>query len=468
MQDLRVPSPTATELKSLFPMPMTSIEKYHWLEDTAEHPNFIFAQLRFADPLDADLARLAWQTATERQPATYAVAHRRQRWQWEFSEPQAQAAWPPPGCLYRYQDNPASAAWKPPIEGQGVGLVISNWTRPREDEEGHAFRGQASFFAHHALADGVGSLQVINDWRTIYDNLLRKREPLTGIHPLDLERLPQRNNLGLLRWRYLKHLPKQPIALFGAAKFVLRKTPPLVPGYHGRESGPPPGFPAIMGTWLSAEASAAVYRQAQQLGITSNALLMGQLFLALADWRRRQSPTATDRDWMRMILPINIRTIADRRMPATNRTSLVQIDRRTPPRTNEDSFFRMLDREVKIIRGWQLEKMFLLAVRGLSLSDAVLRRAANSPTSRGMAVFTDLGRPFRRLRGQSAGASRNGLQPVAFDLVGPIRPGTPANFSVTRFDGRLRISLHYDRRVLKPAQAEELLATYRRQLSGEG
>jgi len=42
-------------------------------------------------------------------------------------------------------------------------------------------------------------------------------------------------------------------------------------------------------------------------------------------------------------------------------------------------------------------------------------------------------------------------RPIDFDLAGPIRSGTPLNISFARLDRRLKISLHYDSRVILAA-----------------
>ncbi len=54
---------------------------------------------------------------------------------------------------------------------------------------------------------------------------------------------------------------------------------------------------------------------------------------------------------------------------------------------------------------------------------------------------------------------------LEFDFMGPIRHGTPFNFSVARFRKSLRITLHYDASVVDSGEAEELLRIYVRHLT---
>ena len=118
-----------------------------------------------------------------------------------------------------------------------------------------------------------------------------------------------------------------------------------------------------------------------------------------------------------------------------------------------------------MIRRWQLEKMFLIATRLASVSNTWLSKIANNPVSRGAAIFTHLGRPYKRAMihvnrlSKSAASLMLLARPVDFDLAGPIRTGTPINISFARFDHRLKISLHYDSQTISPAEADRLLAT---------
>ena len=125
---------------------------------------------------------------------------------------------------------------------------------------------------------------------------------------------------------------------------------------------------------------------------------------------------------------------------------------------------RSIDYEINFIRRWQLEKMFLIVIRLASFSNSWLSKVANNPNSRGAAVFTHLGRPFKRAMihvNRLAKSIEPGslARPIDFELAGPVRSGTPINISFARFDGRLKICLHYDACAVSPNEADRLLAT---------
>lgn len=464
-------------LTDLFPMPMTSIEKFFWFDDRPDYPHLIFCHLRVPGKIDETFARQAWQVAIQRQPfGDVDPVKVNGRWQWvlgprgDGGQNSSFATWNGTGFEYQTFPTkpPAWSATEHPIRGKtGSNVDIRVWhelsnSNPAESDQ---FQSEVWISVHHAITDGVGAMLVVNEWMVAYANLAGGRPAESGLPRLDARLLKRRNHLGLLNWRYLKHLWKQPVALFGAAKFVFRKTDELIPKKQTSRTSETPDktvhFPSVIGSWISESQTSRMADVAESNIVMLNSVLLGQLYLALADWRTSQN-CHSENDWIRIILPMNIRDVADRRLPAANRSTLVQVDRRSRDAEDLKKFYQLLDREISIIRGWQLDKIFLLAIGLLSIFDSWIKRAARNEKSRGMAVFTNLGEPFRkneraRLRNPE---SDSYIRLSDFNCVGPIRLGTPVNFSVSRHNEALRISLHYDSRVLSAEQADSLLRTY--------
>lgn len=464
----------------LFPMPMSSIEKFHWFDDSDEYPNVVFCRMQIAGKLDESLARKAWQIAVERQPfADVEPKKVGRRWCWvqgprgEQNDAGSFTNWR--GTRFEFQafeSAPENWKFKDHLIESSTGSYLGVFTWPAgvtdqppgKNPSAASPEGQTEvwLYVHHAVGDGAGSILVINDWMIIYANLKSNRDPKAGLHRLDPKLLATRNSVDFFSWRYLKHLWKQPIALFGAAKFAFRKTPELIPPDH-QTSRQTSHYPSIIGQWIDADQVAQINQHASQHGVTDNTILLGQLYLNLAEWRTQQGHHDSN-SWMRIIMPISIRRVSDRRLPTANRATLVQIDRRSSQASDLGAFYHGLNREINIIRGWQLDKIFLLAIRAMSLSDWMLRRAARNKKSRGMAVFTNLGEPLRKSERTANRHSDGSIKPAAFDLVGPIRAGTPVNFSVSRYGPAMRVSLQYDSKLISKNHAAELLGGYVRRL----
>lgn len=319
---------------------------------------------------------------------------------------------------------------------------------------------------HHSVTDGLGGSRIINELMIAYDNLVAGRVWDDGLRLLDVARLAQRNRLGLNRWAYWQHIWKQPIALVGMVKFLLRRFH-VIEGGQGEASDAPnieaeSQSSGMIGRWISEDLSAQIDRSASEKSVSANSITMASVFYALPAWSRQQSD-APVKKWFRMVLPISIASKDDLRSPITNRATIVQVDRCEDQMSDVESFLHYLDREVKIIVGWQFDKLFLLIVRMLSVSRWWLRRSASNPRARGTIVFTNLGQPFRSVDKREKKLVRVGADPVAdteiidFDYAGPTRSAMPLNFTIQRYQQRYRITARFDSGVLTADQASHFL-----------
>jgi hypothetical protein len=144
----------------------------------------------------------------------------------------------------------------------------------------------------------------------------------------------------------------------------------------------------------------------------------------------------------------------------------VQVDRCIRDFRNPEALIRGLDWEIGVIRNWQLNKLFLLAIRGMSVVPGMLQRSASSTKCRGTAIFTNLSEPFGRLGLplENDCVRVGNLLLQEFDFVGPIRRSTPVNLSVQKHLGRIRLSLHADPRLLKLDESMRFLELFAHRL----
>ena len=466
----------ASHVSGKFQIPLNSIERFHLFDDEPDYPNVVFGKLKFDVPLDLEVAKQAWQIALTPHPfANVKPIAKSSFWgeQWSWSgvrvDQQDVFDW----AYSKVEPLSASEADRWSVKRHGcqskTGCYLGIYPGAANEHS------QAIFCIHHAVADGIACLKVINDWLIVYNNLRSGRDPVQGVSSTKFDLIHDRARLGLSSWRYLRHLPFQAIAIFGAAKFIFRKTQPAIPA-NAKKSASRPSvedaadhvpFPAIASRWIETELAAELDSQSGKLSVTSTSYLLGCWFETLGKVREFQFKQSADKDWLRVILPMSIRGYEDRRLPAANRTAIVQIDRQ-PPGTDFANFVRMLHREIGIIRRFELEKMFLILIRAFGISNRLLRRMASNKNSRGAAVFTDLHRPFatsekriarlaKSTHSTPADCRESCLHPVDFELAGPIRNGTPLNLSFARFNRRIKLSLHYDSRQVSNSEANSIL-----------
>lgn len=424
-------------------MRMSSIERLHFHDDWPEFPNQIFARARFRGELNLELAREALIAAARRHVWSNAVVREGGRggWRWEWdelAEPQFVGQGDQP---FRFE----------PIDLRR-GPVCRMVARQLSGE------CELTFQVHHAVVDGLGGLQYLRDWLVIYDNLVAGRPDQAGLPELDIERLRERNRLGILKRKYLLNLWRQGIGLFGASKFLFRRFAQIQAPAAEQDAERRGGFPSYaVASWSGAELE-AVRRFVRQEKISLNDWLLAALFLSLQDWHEAQFGSGLS-GWTRLIVPINLRTPEDRLLPAANRASLVQLDRRPELERDQLALAKGISYELGLIRDWQLDRMFLLLVRGMSVSDAWLRSAVARQKPRATSMLTNVGKPLLRLGLplEDGRVLAGGLRLELLDVIGPIRFGMPLSFAVAEYAGTVRMTAHVDRQRLDLEQVQGLV-----------
>ena len=460
-------------------MPLTGIEQFHLLSDSLGHPNVLFCRLLVRGTLNRTLL----EKAAERVTSRHFIWDRRlvdsnQKPTW-VADPNCQTlllTWmdvgddqsvdqsfmPTTGDLRTKLDlssTPGAHIWC-----QAAGSAATQSEAKGTSQTNAASQSMLFLAIHHSVCDGLGGARIISELLIAHDNLVADRSWDDGLRQLDPTRLSQRHRMGLNRWSYWKHLWKQPIALGGMVKFLFR-------GFHviaeretdiDRENINDSQKMGLVGRWISEDLSAGIDHAAAAKMVAVNTIAMAAVFYAIPVWSRQQD-NAPAKKWFRMVLPISIASKDDLRSPITNRATIVQVDRCEDQMRDVDSFLHYLDREIKIIVGWQFDKLFLLVVRLMSVSRWWIRRSAANPRARGTIVFTNLGQTFRSVSKRAQKLSRQTsdadhlLEIVDFDFAGPTRSAMPLNFTIQRHQQRYRITARFDRRVLTTDQASSFL-----------
>ena len=460
---------------------MNSIEAFHLHSSSDSWPNCITSRHHFRGSIDIDLAKQAWLHCLSRQKRAAWQINLRGWPNWKVVDDQKQVEqraessfhevivdqWP--DCETKFELPNVNDRGLPQVgvlDGSGFGM----WCIRSASND----RFTLMVSGDHAFADGTGALTTVRDWMTTYHNLIHDQPINRGLVKLDWERWKKRSELGLFKWSFLKFLPCQAIGLFGATKFVLRRFSTIDAQNESRQTYRSPG---IIGQSVDPEMVAELNDRAERLSVSTNSLLMTILFRTMnrigniVDDDNSPNSKWSDRKWIRLVLPISIRSISDRKLPCANRASLVQVERTAEQVADADAAAQSIDREVRIIMGFKLDYVFLIAIRMLSIVPALLKWVSRNQKSRGTVVFTNLGDPFRKTRTCNFRDVGN-LKLVDYDFCGPIRHGTPINFawSTSRptinseSETHARVTLHFDRKVVSHVAAHSILQTFMKEL----
>jgi hypothetical protein len=196
-----------------------------------------------------------------------------------------------------------------------------------------------------------------------------------------------------------------------------------------------------------------VLERARTAGAGLTELASSDLFACLASWQRSQGRS---RGRLRLLIPMDLRELEDRRLPACNRITFAFLQRslaQCGPDLSQE-----LVREREYIKTYRTDLDFL---RGLELvaRTGLLSWLLRAPLPMSSAILTNMGEvsPLRGF-GWEEGGLRVG--DVICDHVSgatALRPGTRVAFSLCRFGGQLALGL---RSSLDQLAEEQLLESF--------
>lgn len=435
----------------VLPLPLAPFENYMLADDRPAYPMNFFFRLGFAGRLSEADFRAAWSVAVHRHPLLSALVVRQAgRPRWVATGELPSVTWSNESSA----EDPVCARALNLSEQPGVKAIV------RAGVE----RTDVLLQFHHSSCDGLGAVSFLDDLLIAYAGQ-RDAAIECRLKPLHPESLRRRGAFGLTPWRLLAMAPRQAVGLLGARQFLARRPAPLVT--HSPTPSDQPqttGYPSTMTRWLTAEETADLGRAAQSLQVTTNDLLLSHLFGAIAQWRQRHaSPQPTD--WLRLTVPMNMRTVADRQLSAANVVSMVFLDRRLAQVEDFGKLTASVHDEMQMIKRLQLGLTFVLSLRVADSLGAVARMCG-AQTCRATTMLSNLGKLFQRLpMSDSEGVVRlPGASLDQVEVVAPLRPFMCVAVATFFYGGRVGCTWHFDPRVLTTEQARELADDYQDRL----
>ena len=435
-------------------LPLTAFEEFLIWEDRPAYPWSIFARLRFSGRIDRRAFEAAVEAIMPRHPLLISRLQMRGRRPFWIVQP---------GAL-------PEIIWSAGPTGEAFPI-----TRRQDlhDEIGlrlFVVEGRnacdVTLQFHHACCDGAGMAVFGTDLLIAYTLATGAHSRRLQMPPLDPARLARRGVYGLNFWKFAKLLPRQISDVAGVRQFFGRTPVPLLPHRVPPDDDPPPaGFPATRTHTFTVAETAALYETAKRLSVTVNDLLARDIFLALGEWRARYGG-GDDDAWLRLMVPVDLRSSGDRLLPAANVVGSVFLDRRRGDFADPGRLLAGIAGELQDTKDNRLGLVFIYSLSVLGLLPGGLKRNARRDWCSVSSIFSNMGRVLRRLP-----LPKDNGRHVAGDAileqiegVAPIRPYNCATFLATEYAGRLTMTLHYDPRPVGPAQADDLTATFARRV----
>lgn len=459
-----------------FSMRLAPFEEYMLADDRGGHPTNFFIRLRFNGALEPERLAVAVEAAIAKHPLlrARAAADERGRWHWiDDLQGGIPLVWNPQMGVADYaQTRPIDLTAEP-----GLRVLAT----PGEQ------RSALLLQFHHACCDGLGAFQFVEDLLVHYAHSPEAPGTATKRSRWDASKLPSRANYGLTPRKLLRMLPRQSVGLLGARQFLMRRPAELKPvlgsnpdarqglagegasnGCASRETrgdAAPVIRPAAMTVEFSPEEAERLRTAARRSGVTVNDLLLRDWFLALDSWRLRRG-LGGRKDWIRMTVPVNLRTVADRRTPAANIVSMVFLDRRPFQFDDPEALLQSIHDEMELIRRNELGFTFVFSLHLVRHLPGIFWPMAADPRCRATAGLTNVGPVLRRTKLPRVDG-RLVVGPLVLegvDGLALVRPGTAVCLAVLRYADRLVVTLRWDPEVLTVEHGEELLETFARRV----
>ncbi|MBR0237487.1 MAG: hypothetical protein IJQ39_05310 [Thermoguttaceae bacterium] len=441
-------------------LPFSAIEEYMLLDHSPAYPMDSVRLLHFSGQLDREAVEKALNGVWERQPFLRSRAVRNgRRLEWVPSEKLPEIIWEnadaAPDAL-----NPSGFPSMRPINlfqepGCRVYVVESereNWTK-------------ILFQFHHSVSDGLGEMQILGDFVTLYAIAAGLIPPETQLRPLDFSKLPLTRRVGWTLASYLRNYfhstPTTLALLFGRCN-------PLIPNTPKPRTEPTGPYPFLQSLQLTQEETRQYVQKAKKLGVTVNDLLLRDFFRTIDQWRvqeKKDFPKGSTR----VMVPMSVRDPQHEDLPSVNIVSSVFLDRKKREMAGDpQTLLEGIHREMEWVKRHDQKYVFILILQiGRKLGN-ILSLSLKSRRCRSTGVLSNLGRvmelsPVPR---NEDGTIQLGSSRLEFiDAAPPIRSQTMISFSALTYANALRLCLRYDQNFLTPSDAESFLAVFYRNLN---
>ncbi|MFO1064395.1 MAG: hypothetical protein U0892_11075 [Pirellulales bacterium] len=430
----------------------TAFEQLMLSQDSPSYPCVIFMRLQFEGRVSRPAFEEAVRHTAELHPLLRSridVANRRPSWVIEDAS-QVRVEWTSEATTHQWLAD-SFVDMEREVSFRVVGHDLPN-----------AF--EAVLIMHHVAADGLGMLNAVHDMLHLYDGKCRGVTVSLPEYSPDL--LPLRNSFGLTAGSILKLIPKQLVGLLGVRQYLMRKPKPIVPHKAILEPERQPLPVTAVRTVFDTRETRSLRDAAMSLSITLNELIASAIFRALSEFRSARGNQSDD-DWLRMMVPISMRTTAaDNRQTACNIVSSVFLDRTPEQIRNLNALRQGIHEEMELIKRNKLAFMFNFSVWVRSRMQRGRIAAEQPKRCQTSLVFTNLGKLFQKspLTSDDKRLQCGDLRLNAAEIMAPLTPHMCAAFSAAIYAEQLFLVLHYDSRVLEKASADELCERVRSEL----
>ncbi len=443
-------------LADLFPLRLSPFERFFLWDERPPHPATSFTELHFATPLNLELLAKSIHVAIHRNPLLACrVAEHDGQLMWDYD----------PGFCPVILQEPAHVplserGWPTPIDLQSE-TSLRFWYRERN--------GQSRLLIqlHHACADGIGLRRFLIDALTGYANETRSAagdQPTVAWQPLELAGLRDRFDFS----RTFSRPASRPLSTWQRIKnahyFHFQLPQPILGHAHEHTKADTTDVSEpLRHQLLDRQLSSHIKERAKSEKVGINELALSLLFQTCCRWNQELGDT-NPQSRLRLLMPYDLRSRPDLRLPATNRFSFSFLGRTHAECQHLPDLLRSVRDEIEWMRDSHLPLDFLESLKMADRAPNLVRWIMNRSRRMATAVLTytgDISRGMHKLFPDDQGARVIGDARLT-NVLGapPVRQHTNLSLGLCINWGQLCISAAWNREALTAQDCERFLAKY--------
>ena len=438
---------------NVFPLHLAPIDSFYCADDGPRYPMTSVIQLDFAGEMDELAFAHGLADALYRHPLLSSLIQPVKR---------NMPCWVPtedvrPRVDWGSHDQPVTCPHEQILLDREVGLRF--WVRVGEG------RTRMTVQVHHACTDGTGVYRFLGDLLAFYGQRTAgpgERQPRLG--DVDARLLRQRrmsmvNQMGNASGTRI---------LFDGLREIWRilgkRIRPLAQP-NGTSLKPLTHFPGVQTIVIDKAQHKQLRSFASQYGAMMNDLLMAEMFRTIMRWNR-EAGQHRDQDWLRIMMPSDLREVAHHEMPAANMTAYTFVTRRARECEGDISeLLKSMRDETLRIKRERKGGSFVDAIMLNEYFPKGLPYLLHSGRCIATTTLSNVGDPSKRF---SATFPRDAGRVVCGNLVleditgvPPLRENLHATLAVFSYGRRLTICVRCDPFRFHPADGQRFVELYR-------
>ncbi len=446
---------------SLFPLPLSDFEHYMLTDDRPSYPMVFTLIAHLSGSLDQAHFTEAVSAALRCHPLLKCRIQKLpgRGWCWvEEHDVSAKIDW---------QEQPAG--WMP-VDQPIAPIDLRRESGLRVFVAASTDRAQIVFHFHHSCSDGGGAVEFLGEVLARYGlATVAENQEAPTVGTVNRSQLARRGEYSATPSNG-SHPNRSVSQILGkAGRLLLRRPTPVLARRSVNERGRHlAGQSSMITQVLSKDVVKGLRASAQTLSASVNDLCVLEMLRLIQSWNRSAGAQSLNR-WIRLVIPVSLRTPDHDQMPAANLVSCAFVTRKGAECDDAAALLQSIRKQTSETLHSQEGLVFLKCIRFLRRVPGLLSLVLRTKSCFGSMILAYVGDVRRLFSGrfpQHHGKWVAGNVTIErIDGVAPIRRNTRAAMSIGTYAGEMIINLRTDQTALSQRDAADFLDQFAARLT---